>query len=419
MLKVFHTADWHLGQSLFGFDRDEEHRKFLDWLLEQLSSHRPDALVIAGDIFDSVNPSSVAQKRYYQFLAESRAALPELQIIVTAGNHDAGSRLEAPSDLLESLKIHVVGTVQRDQAGEIRIDRFLIPVSPKEDRMEAIVMAVPFLRPSDVPVMSDAADPYLDGIRELYRRVTAAALEIRSARNPNAALIAMGHCHLHGGEESRQSERQIVIGGSESIGVDVFAPEIAYVALGHLHRAQQFDGGRVRYSGSPIPLSFAESGYRHAVRILEFDQGVLQRSEDLPIPRFVELIRLPETGSLPLTELLSLMEQLGVADNESNTSTHPFLELRVLEDQPDPTKRQKIEQALIGRAVRLAAIRVERSDRQGDIVFAGLPNDLADLKSISPEVVLKSVHREKYSTEPEDSVMKVFREILLNEAGTP
>ncbi|MFN9971143.1 MAG: exonuclease SbcCD subunit D, partial [Phycisphaerae bacterium] len=225
---------------MIGFDRDQEHRKFLDWLLEQLSSHRPDALVIAGDIFDSVNPSSVAQKRYYQFLAESRAALPELQIIVTAGNHDAGSRLEAPSDLLESLKIHVVGTVQRDQAGEIRIDRFLIPVSPKEDRMEAIVMAVPFLRPSDVPVMSDAADPYLDGIRELYRRVTAAALEIRSARNPNAALIAMGHCHLHGGEESRQSERQIVIGGSESIGVDVFAPEIAYVALGHLHRAQQF-----------------------------------------------------------------------------------------------------------------------------------------------------------------------------------
>lgn len=419
MLKVFHTADWHLGQSLFGFDRDEEHRQFLEWLLEQLSLHRPDALLIAGDVFDSVNPSSVAQKRYYQFLAEARAALPELQMIVTAGNHDAGSRLEAPSDLLESLKIHVVGTVQRDQAGEIRVDRFLIPVSSKEQRTEAIVMAVPFLRPSDVPFLSDAADPYLDGIRELYRRATAAALEIRSARNPDAALIAMGHCHLHGGEESRQSERQIVIGGSESIGVDVFAPEIAYVALGHLHRAQQFDAGRVRYSGSPIPLSFSESGYRHAVRILEFDQGVLERSEDLPIPRFVELMRLPETGSLPLNELLSLLEQLGSADEENNTSTHPFLELRVLEDQPDPTKRQRIEQVLIGRAVRLAAIRVERPDRQGDVVLAGLPNDLADLKSISPEEVLRCVHREKYSTEPEDSVMKVFREILLNEAGTP
>ena len=94
MFTVFHTADWHLGQSFCGFDRDYEHRCFLDWLLSEMQSQRPDALIIAGDVFDTINPSAVAQKRFYNFLADAHAALPRLQIVLTAGNHDAGARLD-------------------------------------------------------------------------------------------------------------------------------------------------------------------------------------------------------------------------------------------------------------------------------------------------------------------------------------
>jgi len=116
MLRVLHTADWHLGQSFHGYDRDYEHSIFLDWLVLMLTERRTDVLLIAGDIFDSVNPSATAQRRFFDFLARAHAASPTLQIIITAGNHDAGARLEAPSGLLESLNITVVGTVSRELA---------------------------------------------------------------------------------------------------------------------------------------------------------------------------------------------------------------------------------------------------------------------------------------------------------------
>ena len=299
MLTVFHTADWHLGQSLCGFDRDYEHRCFLDWLLAEISSQRPDALIVAGDVFDTINPSAVAQKRFYNFLADAHAALPGLQIVLTAGNHDAGARLEAPAGVLDSLNTSVVGTVGQDAEGNIDLAKFLVPLTDHAGRVQAIAMAVPFLRPSDVPLVNNAADPYLDGIRELYRRTTTAAVALRAELHPEAALIALGHCHLHGGEESRDSERRLVIGGAEAIGPDVFDPEIAYVALGHLHRAQQFDNGRIRYSGSPIPLSFAEAGYRHQLLRLTFEKTQLTSTEEILIPRVAMMLRIPAIGSQP------------------------------------------------------------------------------------------------------------------------
>ena len=255
MLTVFHTADWHLGQSFFGFDRDFEHAAFLEWLLQELQSQQPDAMLLAGDVFDTINPSAQSLRRYYDFLARAHALLPELQIVITAGNHDAGARLEAPSELLHSLNVSIVGTVSRDEQGTIDLRKFLVPLKNHAGNIEAIVLAVPFLRPSDVPLLTEAADPYLDGIRELYRQVTNAALQFKSEHCSNAAIIAMGHCHLTGGQESLDSERRLVIGGAEALNAETFAPEISYVALGHLHKPQHFCDGSIRYCGSPIPLS--------------------------------------------------------------------------------------------------------------------------------------------------------------------
>ncbi|MEZ6062985.1 MAG: exonuclease subunit SbcD [Planctomycetaceae bacterium] len=173
MLKVLHTADWHLGQTFHGFDRDDEHGCFLKWLLGKLRDRRPDALIVAGDVFDTINPSAMAQRRLYSFLAAAHDAVPQLNIVLTAGNHDAGARLEAPRALLDSLNISVVGTVKRDDNGDINPQKLLVPLTDAAGNVKAIVMAVPFLRPSDVPLLPNADDAYLDGIRELYRMVTA------------------------------------------------------------------------------------------------------------------------------------------------------------------------------------------------------------------------------------------------------
>ena len=101
-MRLLHTSDWHLGQSLHNFERHYEHQRFLDWLLDTVVSERADALLIAGDIFDNANPSSASQKQLYRFLQRARERVPHLNLIVIAGNHDSPGRLEAPGPLLEA-----------------------------------------------------------------------------------------------------------------------------------------------------------------------------------------------------------------------------------------------------------------------------------------------------------------------------
>ncbi len=415
MFTVFHTADWHLGQSFCGFDRDYEHRCFLDWLLSEMQSQRPDALIIAGDVFDTINPSAVAQKRFYNFLADAHAALPRLQIVLTAGNHDAGARLEAPAGLLDSLNISVVGTVGQDDVGNIDLAKFLVPLKDYAGEVQAIAMAVPFLRPSDVPLVKNAVDPYLDGIRELYRRTTAAAVTLRAELNPDAALIALGHCHLHGGEESPESERRLVIGGAEAIGSDIFDPQIAYVALGHLHRAQQFDNGRIRYSGSPIPLSFAEAGYRHQLVKLTFIETTLTSTDEILIPRAAMMLRIPAAGAAVIDDVISQLEALTL-DESLLLEQYPFVEVRITEEGPDPMRRRRIEQAMDGKPLRLASIKIATLERNAAGVQSATGADQMDLKTIDPEDVFQDAYRKKYGHDPDSRLLAAFREILLQEA---
>jgi exonuclease SbcD len=287
MLKILHTADWHLGQSLHGYSREPEHAAFLDWLLLQLQEHQPHALLLAGDVFDTIHPAATAQKLFYSFLSRARQLQPDLQLVITAGNHDAGSRLEAPAGLLDAFSIHIVGTPLNAAGTELDFRRLLVPLRGDSGQTEAIVIAMPFLRPADVPTVPAAEDPWLAGIRAAYEQAVAAAAELRAETAPGAALIAIGHCHLAGGLETLDSERRLVVGHAEAIGLDTFPPALAYVALGHLHRAQQFQQGRIRYSGSPIPLSFTEAAYQHQILCLDFAGGQLQSVQSIPVPRTV------------------------------------------------------------------------------------------------------------------------------------
>jgi len=417
MLRVLHTADWHLGQSFHGYDRDYEHSIFLDWLVLMLTERRTDVLLIAGDIFDSVNPSATAQRRFFDFLARAHAASPTLQIIITAGNHDAGARLEAPSGLLESLNITVVGTVSRDPEGAIHYHRFLVPLKDADGNVAALAIAVPFLRPADVPEMPDSSDFYLDGIRELYRGAVEAARARRDCDHQGAVLVALGHCHMLDAVESRDSERRIVIGGAEALRVDTFSAELAYVALGHLHQPQELDGGRIRYCGSPIPLSFSEKDYQHRIVEIVIDDAGNASITSVPVPKTAVLQRLPSDRAAPIAEILQLLGD-AVFDTELPPEARPFLEVRVLDDGPDPTRRRRIEQALEGKAVRLASIKLEspQSSEATPKLGAGNAPSLADLGSLDPEEIMLSAHRERYGTEPDTALLAALREILAAEA---
>lgn len=419
-LRLLHTADWHLGQSFHGYDRDYEHARFLSWLLATLATERPDALLLAGDVFDTVNPSATAQRRFYDFLATAHATLPGLQIVITAGNHDAAARLEAPAGLLEAFHITVVGTVPRDAEGHIQAERLVVPLKNAAGQVEALAVAVPFLRPADVPVLADAADPYLDGIKELYRLATNAAEHLRDTAHPGAALIALGHCHLNGADESRDSERRLIIGGAESLRADTFPASLAYVALGHLHKPQAIDAGRIRYSGSPLPLSFSEKDYAHQVLLLRLDAGRLTSVTPIAVPRTAALLRVPGRGAAPLEEILTQLNLLAF-DPSLAPEQYPFVEVHVLDDGPDPKRRHRIETALLGKPVRLTGIKLSAPDLPAPTEPGTNtpPTATADLRSIEPEQLLTEAYQEKYRADPAPALIAALREILLAETTAP
>lgn len=417
MLRILHTADWHLGQSFHGYDRDHEHGCFLKWLQGMLTERRPDALVIAGDVFDSVNPPASAQRLFYDFLARAHTDHPGLQILLIAGNHDAAGRLEAPAELLQSLNITTIGLIDRDDLGEIKIEKLLVPLKDATGQVSGIAVAVPFLRPADVPAVSEAADAYLDGIRELYRRAVEAAKNLREKLNPQAALLALGHCHMQNGTESRDSERRIVIGGAESLRAEIFPPELAYVALGHLHKPQELDGGRIRYCGSPIPLSFSEQDYDHRVLEVTFENRLMTGVMALPIPKSALLQGVPRKAAT-ISEVLRILGETPF-DATLPPEAQPFLEVRVLDDGPDPTRRRCVEKVLEGKPVRLASIKLESPQRpasQDGTVEASMAN-LADLSTLDPEQIMASAFKEKYHAEPDAEILRVLREILVTEAS--
>lgn len=167
-LRLLHTSDWHLGQMFFGYDRGTEHQCFLDWLLAALVEQRIDVLLIAGDIYDQAHPAASTQRQFYAFLVAARQRCPKLQIVVIAGNHDSPARLEAPGPLLDELGITMVGHYPAQQA-----EQLILPLTDGQGHTVAWCLAVPYLRPSDLPQRSaDGADSYVSGIADVYARLS-------------------------------------------------------------------------------------------------------------------------------------------------------------------------------------------------------------------------------------------------------
>ena len=183
-LRLIHTADWHLGQTFFGYDREAEHEAFLGFLTNLLVERQTDVLLIAGDVFDVTNPSAGAQRRFYRFLREANRLNPGLQIVIIAGNHDSAIRLEAPNPLLEELNTSIVGIVGRTDSGEIDLASLVIPLRNRAGEREALCLAVPFLRQGDYPAAPEGElDSYVAGIGRMYRRLYAYADARRGDRS--------------------------------------------------------------------------------------------------------------------------------------------------------------------------------------------------------------------------------------------
>jgi len=412
-MKILHTSDWHLGQSLNQFERSHEHAHFLAWLLETLQEQQVDALLIAGDVFDNANPSSAAQAQLYRFLTEARRRVPQLAIVMIAGNHDSPARMEAPAPFLALLEASVVGQVGRAGQGPSDMARIVLPLKNRAGQVAAWCIAMPFLRPADVPRVEGAADPYLAGMEALYAQAYAHA---QQQRQPGQAIIAMGHCHTSGAQVSAESERRIVVGGAEALPAGVFDAGIAYVALGHLHLAQSVGGDATRrYCGSPLPLSFSEVDYRHQVLLVELQGEAVAGILALPVPRSVELLRIPRQPQ-PLEQVLQALQALEFppALLAAPPEQWPYLQVRVQLSQPEPGLRMQVEAALRDKPVRL--VRIETSTRSSRDNEEAAQVSIDTLGQLQPGDYFERLYQHLYDAPPPAELLAAFTELLNNPA---
>ena len=414
MIRILHTADWHLGQTFFGYDRVEEHTHFLQWLVRELKENKIDVLLIAGDIFDVSNPSAASQHMFYRFIRQVTEENPKLQLVVVAGNHDSAARLEAPLPLLQEMRTEIRGIVRRHE-GEIDYDHLIVELKNSEGEVEALCLAVPFLRQGDYPVVTTDGNPYAEGVKELYARLQERALQ---RRKDGQALVAVGHLQATGSEiAERDFSERTIIGGLECVSPDTFTEQIAYTALGHIHKSQRVSGREnVRYAGSPLPMSFAEREYHHGVVIVTLAEGWAVEIEKREYVPLVGLLSVPRGKAATPEEVLEELAHLPLASEEAEgeqteRSLHfPYLEIKVLLTEPEPMLRQQIEEAIADKAVRLARIvsvyrQAEENTLEEEVLAAGL-------QEMNPLQIVKATFENTYQSEMPEELERLFQQAM-------
>lgn len=320
-MRILHTADWHLGLRLYKKELHEEHKKFFAWLVDLISERRIDVLLISGDVFDQANPSNETRKLYYDFLKQ--LIHQNCLVIITGGNHDSPGILNAPKEILHMLQVYVVGNVpdqMEDQVFEIL----------EKGEIVAVIAAVPYIREYDIhrftegETFDDKRKQVSAGIRNHYAALEKYCLDKYGVAKPGLngmakkkangvatlgvsgvtvieelngnvktkklPIIAMGHLYAAGATTS-ESEREIQIGYQSPVTAEDFPEGFDYVALGHIHRPQFIAGqDRIRYSGSPIALSFSEKNDRKIVIELDISGDGIKQI-DHAVPAFRKLVR--------------------------------------------------------------------------------------------------------------------------------
>lgn len=368
MIRILHTADWHLGREFHGRELGSLHEQFFDWLLAEVESREIDLVLMAGDIFDRALPPVDAIELFNRRLAELSELAP---VVLITGNHDSVVRM-GHGALLKS-SIHL-------RCGIARLGE---PVLIETGGFPLAVYPIPYLDP---PTMHETLALEQASHHAIMEEAVRRSLEDLATR-PDTRAVAVGHAFITGAETS-DSERSIQVGGSESVPVSVF-DGFDYVALGHLHRPQQLDGGRVRYSGSPIPLSFSEvgPGTAKSVTVVELTAEGRIETEAVELPEWVKIARIRGT----LEELLNDPE---LADLEEEAWLEVTVTDDVRPDQPREILRSRFKGLVIPRFT-------------APLLVQGETPDAAEIEHLDPlELVdrfIEYVRGEGHGLDPDES----------------
>ena len=349
-MRVLHTSDWHIGRTLYGRKRYEEFEAFLTWLAETIQQNAIDALLVAGDVFDTSAPSNRAQELYYRFLCRVAASSCR-HVVVVAGNHDSPSFLNAPKELLKALDVHVVGSSTASPEDEVLV------LCNEQDAPELIVCAVPYLRDRDIRVaeagesVEDKERKLIEGIRTHYAAVAALAEQKREELGVDIPIVGTGHLFTAGGQTvDGDGVRELYVGSLAHVTAGIFPACFNYLALGHLHVPQKVNGSEtIRYSGSPLPMGFGEAKQQKSVCQVEF-HSTAASVQLIDVPVFQKLERVKGDWDGISSRILEL----------TATDTQGWLEVIYDGTEVIGDLRERLEAAISGTQMEILRIKNNR-----------------------------------------------------------
>ncbi|WP_301099068.1 exonuclease SbcCD subunit D C-terminal domain-containing protein [Otariodibacter sp.] len=394
-MKIIHTSDWHIGKRLHNYDLSQDFNLFSTWLLDVVKEKGVNLLLVSGDIFDLANPSSSARQQYYSFLIR----LKEIgcKVILTGGNHDSASVLNAPKEILNAIDIKVVGSLPND------FDEYIIPVY--DDNGKAVVIhAIPFLRDADLRNANDGTqNDRIRIVQEGIQKVFEKSLKFGKEKYPDYPHIAMGHLFTAGVSTS-DSEREIQIGNEAKFDAHRLGKGFDYVALGHIHKPQKVNADiPIYYSGSPISLSFSERTDNKRILLLDTEKGF--EPESITIPLFRKLQRI--SGNLE--KIQSEINRLKV-----ETSLTTLLEIELIEECYNANLEDRFMQLLNDFSHSNAEIVKTKLTFKDRVIGAhelyGVSEDITELKPI--EMFSKLLETQAYPDEDEQALKIAFNELV-------
>jgi exonuclease SbcD len=393
-IKILHTADWHIGKQLLKVDFADDMNLFFEWLINTIQENNINVLLMSGDLFDQANPSQAAMKQYYSFLKQ---LLPlKCKVILTGGNHDSPYVINAPKELLEILDIKVVGGVPND------ISELFIEI--EIDNQKIVVAAVPYLRDKDIrnALPGESYEDKIELIRCGIANYFAKVNEYYFKNYEGIPFIVMAHLYAQGAAIS-ESEREIQIGNQAGVEAKIFGDKPNYVALGHIHKPQTVGLDHIRYSGSPIQLSFSEKDDHKEVVILEL-QGDNFEISSIKIPKFRKLIRMEGT-------LVEVKDRLESYKTESPLTD--LIELLIEEENENIEHIRMLEELLIAEAQKGFQILKGRINFKNKLVGTSvLLNAGEDIGDFSPVQLFEKRLEQDDSLENTEELIFAFKEIL-------